>query len=84
MAEKEKKRPDTPLAETPYYNMDSSVLQDNLKKIQEESNKRREAAYAQRKAVSEKRKAVSEKRKGGQSGGSLQGLNTSLGGRIVK
>ena len=77
MAEKEKKRPDTPLAETPYYNMDSSVLQDNLKKIQEESNKRREAAYAQR-------KAVSEKRKGGQSGGSLQGLNTSLGGRIVK
>ena len=71
------------MAETPYYNMDSSVLQDNLKKIQEESNKRREVAYAQRKAVSEKRKASSNKR-GGQSGGSLQGLNTSLGGRIVK
>jgi len=83
MAEKEKKRPDTPLAETPYYNMDSSLLQENLKKIQEESNKRRESAYAQRKAVSEKRKASSNKR-GGQSGGSLQGLNTSLGGKIVR
>ena len=29
-----KKRPDTPLAETPTYDMDSSVLSDKLKNIQ--------------------------------------------------
>lgn len=81
--EKSKTRESKPLAESPKYDMDASTLSDNLKKIQADSNSRRAAAYAERKAASDKRRA-SMSSKGKQSSGSLSGLNTSLGSKIVK
>jgi len=60
------------------------TLAETLKKIQADSAVRRAAAYAERKASMDKRRAAMNS-KGRQSGGggSLQGLNTSLGGKIV-
>ena len=81
--EKSKVRESKPLAESPKYDSDASTLVDNLKKIQADSNARRAASYAERKAASDKRREAMSSR-GKQSGGSLQGLNTSLGGKIVK
>lgn len=78
----DKKRPDTPLAETPTYNMDASTLKDKLKSIQEESNKRREAAYAARKEALDKRKEKSRTRIAG-DGGRLQGLNANFGSKVI-
>jgi hypothetical protein len=75
--EKSKPRKSKPLAETPDYNMDASELAKELKKIQADSAARRAASYANRKKPSSS--------KGKQSGGgSLQGLNTSFGGKIVR
>jgi hypothetical protein len=80
MPDKKKKsevRESKPLAETPSYNMDASELASKFKKIQADSAARRAASYANRKKPSNS--------KGKQSGGgSLQGLNTSLGGKIVR
>jgi hypothetical protein len=81
--DKSKVRESKPLAETPSYDYDASTLADNLKKIQDDSNTRRATAYAERKSASDKRRQ-SMSSKGRQGGGSLHGLNTSLGGRIVK
>ena len=77
------KRPDTPLAESPSYNADASTLIQNLKKIQADSDARKAASYVERKKASDARREAM-KSKGKQSGGSLQGLNTSLGGKIIK
>lgn len=81
--EKSKVRESKPLAESPKYDMDASTLSENLKKIQADSDARRAAAYAVRKAASDKRRESMSSR-GKQSGGGLSGLNTSLGGKIVK
>jgi hypothetical protein len=81
--EKSKVRQSKPLAESPTYDADASTLAENLKKIQADSNQRRATAYAERKAKSDKRRESMSSR-GKQSGGSLQGLNTSLGGKIVR
>lgn len=79
---KQVKRPDTPLAETP--KMDAMELANKLKSIQEESNKRRAEAYAKGKAIHDKRRAsMSSKGKQAGDGGKLQGLNTSLGSKII-
>jgi hypothetical protein len=64
------------------YDKDASTLFENLKKIQADSNARRATAYAERKAASDKRRESMSSR-GKQSGGGLQGLKTSLGGKIV-
>jgi hypothetical protein len=63
--------------------MDPKTLAESLKKIQSDSNERRTAAYAAREAARNKRRSTMDS-KGKQSGGSLQGLNTSLGGKIVR
>lgn len=81
--EKSKVRESKPLAESPKYDSDASTLVENLKKIQEDSDARRAASYAERKTASDKRREAMSS-KGKQSGGSLQGLNTSLGGKIVR
>jgi hypothetical protein len=81
--EKSKVRESKPLAESPKYDADASTLAESLKKIQADSNQRRATAYAERKAKSDKRRESMSSR-GKQSGGGLQGLNTSLGGKIVK
>ena len=80
---KTKVRESKPLAESPKYDSDASTLVDNLKKIQVASYVRRVASAAERKAASDKRRETMSS-KGKQSGGSLKGLNTSLGGKIVK
>ena len=80
---KSETRESKPLAESPRYNADASTLAENIKKIQADSAARRATAYAERKAKSDKRRE-SMNSKGRQSSGSLQGLNTSLGGKIVK
>lgn len=89
MANKEKKgdkksevRESKPLAESPRYNADASTLAENLKKIQADSLARRAQADAERKVSRDKRREAMNS-KGRQAGGSLQGLNTSLGGKIV-
>lgn len=87
MPDKDKKksqvRESRPLAETPSYNMDASELVSNLKKIQADSAARRAASYAERKKASDARREAMNS-KGRQSGGGLQGLNTSLGGKIIR
>lgn len=87
MPDKEKKksqvRESRPLAETPNYNMDASELVGNLKKIQADSAARRAASYSRRKEASDRRREAMNS-KGKQSGGGLQGLNTSLGGKIIR
>lgn len=80
---KSKVRESKPLAATPNYNMDATELASKFKKIQADSAARREASYAERKKASDRRREAMNS-KGKQSGGSLQGLNTSLGGKIVK
>lgn len=75
-------RESKPLAESPKYDADASTLVDNLKKIQADSNARRAQANADRKVSSDKRREAMNS-KGKQAGGGLQGLNTSLGGKIV-
>ena len=80
---KSKVRESKPLAESPKYDFDASTLVENLKKIQEDSNARKAASYAERKAASDKRREAMSS-KGKQSCGSLQGLNASFGGKIVK
>jgi hypothetical protein len=75
-------RESKPLAESPKYDSDASTLVDNLRKIQADSAARRATAYTERKAKSDKRRE-SMNSKGRQAGGGLQGLNTSLGGKIV-
>lgn len=80
---KSKVRESKPLAATPNYNMDATELASKFKKIQADSAARREASYAERKKASNARREAMNS-KGKQSGGSLQGLNTSLGGKIVK
>lgn len=81
--EKAKVRESKPLAETPEYNADASTLAASLKKIQSDSATRMAASSAARKVSSNKRREAMSS-KGKQSGGSLQGLNTGLGGKIVR
>jgi hypothetical protein len=81
--EKSQVRDSKPLSESPTYNLDGSKLSDKLKQISADSAKRRADSYAERKKVSDARRERSKGRQAG-SGGSLQGLNTSLGGKIVK
>lgn len=86
MPDKKKKsqvRESKPLAETPDYNMDASELASKFKKIQADSAARRAESYSRRKEASDRRKEAMNS-KGKQSGGSLQGLNTSLGGKIIR
>lgn len=80
---KQQKRPDTPLAATPEYNADASTLASSFKKILTDSAARKAAAYAERKVSSNKRREAMSS-KGKQSGGGLKGLNTGLGGKIVR
>lgn len=75
MAKKEK-------AETKSYDMDASTLAEKLKKIQADSYVRKLAASSARKEASDRRRNTMNKR-GGQSGGSVQGLQTSFGKRII-
>jgi hypothetical protein len=88
MPDKKKKsevRESKPLGETPNYNMDASELASKFKKIQADSAARRAASYANRKKPSNSKGKKPSNSKGKQSGGgSLQGLNTSLGGKIVR
>lgn len=82
MAKETKKRPDTPLAETPTYNMDASTLADKLKQVQADSNKRMVDSATARKARVEARRKTMDKTSSSK-GPSFQGLNTSLGGKIT-
>lgn len=82
MAKDTKKRPDTPLAETPTYNMDASTLADKLKQVQADSNKRMVDSAAARKAKVETRRRTID-RKSFSKSSSLEGLNTKLGGKIT-
>lgn len=78
MTDKKKKsevRESKPLAETPDYNMDASELASKFKKIQADSAARRAASYSKRKEASNTKVK--------KSSGSLKGLNTSLGGKII-
>lgn len=88
MAEEKKKsevRESKPLAESPKYNADASTLVSKLKQIQIDSATRRANAAAARKSVSdERRQKMNTKGRQAGGGGSLQGLNTSLGVKIVK
>lgn len=79
--EKSEIRDSKPLSESP--KIDALALSNKLKEINAESAKRKASAYAERKAASDARRSKSKGRQAG-SGGSLQGLNTSLGGKIVK
>ena len=77
-------RESKPLAESPKYNADASTLVENLKKIQADSATRRSNAYAERKVSRDKRReAMNSKGRQSGDGGRLQGLNTSLGSKIV-
>ena len=75
MAKKEK-------VEEKSQEMDASTLAEKLKKIQAESYARKLASAASRKLASDARRQTMNK-KGGQSGGSVQGLETSFGKRII-
>lgn len=75
MAKKEK-------AETKSYDMDASTLAEKLKKIQSDSYARKLAAASARKEANGRRRNTMNK-KGGQSGGSVQGLETSFGKKII-
>jgi hypothetical protein len=79
---KSKVRESKPLAATPNYNMDATELASKFKKIQADSAARREASYAERKKASNARREAMKSK--GSSAQGLQGLNTSLGGKIVK
>jgi membrane protein involved in colicin uptake len=82
---KSERRESKPLAESPKYNADASTLAENIKKIQADSAARKEQAYAERKVARDKRReAMNSKGRQAGDGGRLQGLNTSLGGKIVK
>jgi hypothetical protein len=75
----EKKREDKPLAETKVYDMDASTLAEKLKKVQADSDARRVASYEERKA----REAARKQSTSSSKGPSFQGLNTSLGGKVI-
>lgn len=91
MANKEKKgdkkserRESKPLSESPKYNDDASTLVERLIKIQADSAARRAASAAERKLrIEARRKTMDSKGRQAGEGGRLQGLNTSLGGKIV-
>lgn len=78
----EKKREDKPLAETKVYDMDASTLAEKLKKVQADSDARRVASYEERKAREAARKKTMDKTSSSK-GPSFQGLNTSLGGKVI-
>jgi hypothetical protein len=82
MAKETKKRPDTPLAETPTYNMDASTLAEKLKKVQTDSDARRVASATERKTRVEARRKTMD-RESRSSSSTLKGLNTSLGEKII-
>jgi hypothetical protein len=75
----EKKREDKPLAETKVYDMDGSTLAEKLKQVQADSDARRVASYEERKKREEARKQSTSSSKAT----SFQGLNTSLGGKVI-
>jgi hypothetical protein len=80
MADKEKKRPDTPLAETPDPKF--TDVKEVLKDIEKRSIERKERNEANRKALSEKRKSRMES-SGTSKGSSIQALETSFGKKII-
>jgi len=81
---KSERRESKPLAESPKYNTDSSTLAERLVKIKAESAARRAKSDAERKVSRDKRReAMNSKGRQAGDGGRLQGLNTSLGGKIV-
>jgi hypothetical protein len=82
--DKSKVRESKPLAETPEYDYDGSTLASKLKQIEVDAAKRRADSYAERKESNDRRREAMNERKQSGSGGALQGLNTSLGGKIVK
>ena len=80
MSDKNKKRPDTPLANTPEPKF--TDVKEVLKDIERRSIERKDRNEANRKALSEKRKSRMEN--GGSSrGSSIQGLETSFGKKII-
>lgn len=80
-APKEEKRKDTPLAETPKTKITN--LKETIKAIEVNSNARREASAKARAESKAKYADRKEKRVAG-GGGTIQGLNTALGGKIIR
>ena len=78
---KEEKRKDTPLAETPKTKITN--LKETIKAIEVNSNARREASAKARAESKAKYADRKEKRVAG-GGGTIQGLNTALGGKIIR
>lgn len=65
--------------ESKVYDMDGSTLAEKLKQVQADSDARRVASYEERK----KREAARKQSTSSSKGPSFQGLNTSLGGKII-